>query len=53
MRALVKSAKLGDVAVTKELLQRLLGPPVELDLIEWMDALEKQPAKVQQRGPSW
>jgi hypothetical protein len=53
VRALVQSAKSGDVAATKELLQRLLGPPVEFDLIERMEALEKQLMDVQQRGPSW
>ncbi|MDB5320580.1 MAG: hypothetical protein JWN40_2211 [Phycisphaerales bacterium] len=53
VRVLVSSAKSGDVAATKELLQRLLGPPVELDFIERMAALEKQLAEVQQRGSSW
>jgi hypothetical protein len=52
VRVLVASAKSGDVAATKELLQRLLGPPVELDFIERMEALEKQLADVQQRGSS-
>jgi hypothetical protein len=47
--ALLQQAKGGDVAATKELLQRLLGPPVELDLIERMDALEAQLAAVQPR----
>jgi hypothetical protein len=38
--ALLARAKAGEVAAIKELLQRLLGPPVELDVIERIDALE-------------
>ena len=38
--ALLNQAKAGDVAATKELLQRLLGPPVELDLLERLEVLE-------------
>jgi hypothetical protein len=40
--ALLAQAKAGDVAATKELLQRLLGPPVELDLIERLEVLERR-----------
>jgi len=39
--ALLKSAKEGDVAAAKELLQRLLGPPESVDLMERLDALEQ------------
>ena len=38
VRALLNQAKSGDVAAAKELLQRLLGPPVELDLLERLGA---------------
>jgi hypothetical protein len=48
--ALLKQAKDGDVAATKELLQRLLGPPVELDLIERLDALEAKLSNVQSQA---
>ena len=41
IQALLAQAKAGDVASIKELLQRLLGPPVELDLLERMAALEQ------------
>jgi len=40
-RALVTQAKGGDVAAVRELLNRLLGPPVELDLIERLERLER------------
>ena len=46
VNALLVQAKGGDVAATNELLQRLLGPPVELDLIERLDALERRLADV-------
>jgi hypothetical protein len=39
--ALLNQAKAGDVAAAKELLQRLLGPPVELDLLERLETLEQ------------
>lgn len=39
--ALLAQAKAGDVASIKELLQRLLGPPIELDVVERLDALEQ------------
>jgi hypothetical protein len=41
IQALLAQAKAGDVASIKELLQRLLGPPVELDVLERMAALEQ------------
>ena len=39
--ALLAQAKAGDVAAARELMQRLLGPPVELDLIERIESLER------------
>jgi len=50
--ALLNQAKAGDVASIKELLQRLLGPPVELDFVERLDALEQQIATLLKRGDS-
>src|SRR5688572_14061655 len=47
--ALLRSAKDGDVAAARELLQRLLGPPVELDLLERMDELERTIAELRGR----
>ena len=47
--ALLNQAKTGDVAAAKELLQRLLGPPVELDLLERLEALEQRLAEQQER----
>ena len=46
--ALLNQAKAGDVAAAKELLQRLLGPPVALDLMERLEALERHLAEVQE-----
>ena len=40
IQALLAQAKAGDVASIKELLQRLLGPPVEIDLLERLASLE-------------
>jgi hypothetical protein len=40
--SLLKQAKAGDVASIKELLQRLLGPPEAVDLVERLDALEEK-----------
>lgn len=51
--ALLTQAKRGDVASIKELLQRLLGPPVEADFAERLGALEEQIAALQKRGTSW
>ena len=42
LATLLKQAKAGDVASTKELLQRLLGPPEAVDLIERLNALEEK-----------
>lgn len=54
LAALLMQAKAGDVASIKELLQRLLGPPEGVDLMERLDALE---AKIEQlnenKGQSW
>ncbi|MCY2953560.1 MAG: hypothetical protein NTU53_16515 [Planctomycetota bacterium] len=50
---LLTQAKAGDVASIKELLQRLLGPPVELDFVERLDALEQQISTLLKRGDSW
>ena len=47
--ALLAQAKSGDVAATKELLQRLLGPPVELDLVERLEALERTIAELNKK----
>ena len=45
--ALLAKAKAGEIAAVKELLQRLLGPPVELDLLQRIEALEASLAEVQ------
>src|SRR5688572_15467956 len=45
--ALLAQAKAGDVPSIKELLQRLLGPPVELDFAERLEALERTIAELQ------
>ncbi len=39
---LLAQAKSGDVPAIRELFQRLLGPPVELDMIERLEALEQR-----------
>ena len=39
--ALLATAKSGDVPAARELLQRLLGPPEALDLVERLDQLEQ------------
>jgi len=41
VRTLVLQAKLGDLPAIKELLDRLLGKPVESDLFEKLDELER------------
>src|SRR3954451_23843505 len=46
--ALLAQAKAGDVAAARELLQRLLGPPVELDLLERLATLEQHLADFEQ-----
>jgi hypothetical protein len=48
--ALLALAKGGEVPAAKELLQRLLGPPVELDLIERLENLERQIAESRTPG---
>src|SRR4051794_6788516 len=45
LSSLLTQAKAGDVASIKELLQRVLGPPEAVDLMERLDALE---AKIEQ-----
>ena len=47
---LVAKAKDGDVAAVRELLQRLLGPPVGLDVLERLDAMERLLAGMNDRG---
>ncbi|HEY7091431.1 MAG TPA: hypothetical protein VH518_25260 [Tepidisphaeraceae bacterium] len=42
LAALLAQAKAGDVASIKELLQRLLGPPESVDLMQRLDALESK-----------
>src|SRR5215207_1896496 len=42
--ALLSQAKAADVPAAKELFQRLLGPPVELDLLEWLAEMEQRVA---------
>jgi hypothetical protein len=48
--ALMNQAKAGEVPAIRELLQRLLGPPVELDFAERPDALERSIAELQRSG---
>jgi hypothetical protein len=43
-RALVEKAKAGDVPAIRELLDRILGRPVEADLLERLEALERTAA---------
>jgi hypothetical protein len=47
--ALLARAKAGEIAAVKELLQRLVGPPVELDLIQRIEDLEGRLAEVTAR----
>jgi hypothetical protein len=47
--ALLARAKAGEIAAIKELLQRLLGPPVELDLLQRIEDLEGRLAEVTAR----
>ena len=51
--ALLASAKGGDVAAARELLQRLLGPPEAIDFVDRLEALEQNIASAQQRGQTW
>lgn len=48
--ALLAKGKDGDVGAARELLQRLLGPPVALDVIERLDAVEQRLAALQDRA---
>jgi hypothetical protein len=47
VKALLAQARGGDVPAIRELLQRLLGPPVELDVLERLDRLEERLAQAQ------
>ena len=40
IKKLVALAKEGDVAAARELLNRVLGPPVELDLLDRLETIE-------------
>lgn len=42
VNALVKKAKEGDTAAAKILFERLLGRPLEADILERIESLEKQ-----------
>jgi hypothetical protein len=54
LAALLKQAKAGDVASIKELLQRLLGPPEAVDMVERLDALEEKIEQLtENKGRSW
>jgi hypothetical protein len=48
--ALLVQAKAGDVPSIKELLQRLLGPPEAIDVLERLDEIEGRLNTLQQRG---
>lgn len=43
VHALLDTAKGGDVAASKVLFDRVLGKPLEADILERIEALEKQP----------
>lgn len=45
--ALVTQARAGDVASIKELLQRLLGPPVDIDILDRIEGLEQMIGNLQ------
>jgi hypothetical protein len=42
VRALIKKAKGGDVPAAREVIERTLGKPLEADLLERLDLLERQ-----------
>ena len=46
IETLLSRAKAGEIAAAKEVLQRLLGPPVELDLLHRLEALEARLAEM-------
>jgi hypothetical protein len=50
--ALLQSAKRGEVAAARELLQRLLGPAESIDLLARLDALERQADELARRASS-
>lgn len=56
-RALVDKAKAGDLAAIRELLDRILGRPIEADLLERLEALERavphEDPKGIQDGSKW
>jgi hypothetical protein len=41
VRALLSRAMDGDVAAAREVLNRVLGPPIEADLLERLERLER------------
>jgi len=45
IEAMLRNAKDGNVACARELLNRLLGPPIEMDILERLEALEERFAK--------
>jgi len=45
VRSLLKQAKEGNIAAVRELLSRLLGPPVEVDILARLEALEERLAE--------
>ncbi len=44
VKALVEQARAGNIAAARELLDRVLGKPVEADLLERLEALEERVA---------
>jgi hypothetical protein len=42
VKSLIRAAKNGDLAAAKYILDRLLGPPVPLDMLERLEALESR-----------
>jgi hypothetical protein len=49
---MLAAAKSGDIGAAKELFQRLLGPPVEQDLLERLAMLEQQILQPKSGGES-
>jgi hypothetical protein len=47
VRSLLNQAKEGNIAAVRELLSRLLGPPVEADILARLEALEERLAEKQ------
>jgi len=52
IKALVAEAKSGDLAAVRELLDRLLGKPIEIDLLDRLDELEQLARETQPRAVS-